>query len=279
MHAEAPSPLTWEQLDAMPLPPAVVRTAYGIAPQQFGELRLPEGSGPHPVVVLIHGGCWRNRFDLAYITRLAAWLTAHGWATWTIEYRRLGDEGGGWPGTLLDAATALDALRELAVTAPLDLQRVVTSGHSAGGHLALWLASRALLRPDSPLYVPDPLPVSGVLGLAAITDLDQYRIGPPESCHAAVDLLLGGSPADVPQRYADASPLRRLPMGVRQAFLHGDLDDTVSVESVRHYVQVARAAGDAAQLLELSGAGHFDVTVATPVSAPVLLEGLDWLSQ
>lgn len=279
MHAEAPSPLTWEQLDALPLPPAVARTPYGRAAPQFGELRLPDGAGPHPVVVLLHGGCWRHRFDLVYITRLAAWLTARGWATWTVEYRRLGDAGGGWPGTLQDAGAALDALRPLASTAPLDLQRVVTAGHSAGGHLALWLASRARLDSHSPLHVPDPLPVAGVLGLAAITDLDQYRIGPTESCHAAVDLLLGGSPAEVPQRYADASPLRRLPLGVPQAFLQGDLDDTVSVASVRHYVQAAQAAGDTTRLWELPGAGHFEVAAATPASEAALVSALGWLLQ
>ncbi|MDB5849293.1 MAG: hypothetical protein JWP29_3045, partial [Rhodoferax sp.] len=216
--------LSWEQLDAMPLPPAVARMPYGPAPQQFGELRLPAGTGPHPVIVLVHGGCWRNRYDLVYVTRLAAWLTARGWATWTIEYRRLGDPGGGWPGTLLDAGAAVDALRDLAKTAPLDLTRIIAAGHSAGGQLALWLASRAQLPADSDLFRADPLPLAGVLGLAAICDLDRFRIGPADTCHAAVDLLLQGGPAQVPRRYAEASPLRRLPLGVRQALVQGEED-------------------------------------------------------
>ena len=270
--------LSWEQLDAMPLPPPVPRTAYGPAPQQFGELRLPPasfGGGPHPVVVLIHGGCWRNRYDLVYITRLAAWLVTQGWATWTIEYRRLGDTGGGWPGTLRDAGAALDALRGLAKSSALDLTRVIAAGHSAGGQLALWLASRNQVPEDSDLYQADPLPVAGVLGLAAICDLDTFRVGPPDTCHAAVDLLLQGSPAAVPRHYAEASPLRRLPLGVRQAFLQGEDDDTVSAESVRRYVQAATAAGDAARLWALPGAGHFDVVVDTPA----LRAALDWLVQ
>ena len=269
--------LSWEQLDAMPLPPAVARRAYGPAPQQFGELRLPEGAGPHPVVVLIHGGCWRNRYDLVYITRLAAWLGAQGWATWTIEYRRLGDAGGGWPGTLRDAGSALDALRLLAKSSPLDLSRVVAAGHSAGGQLALWLASRAQLAADSALYQTDPLPLAGVLGLAAICDLDSFRIGPPDTCHAAVDLLLQGSPDAVPGHYADASPQRRLPLNVRQAFVQGEGDDTVAADSVRRYVQAALVAGDAARLWALPDAGHFDVVVATPTSEPALRAALAWL--
>jgi acetyl esterase/lipase len=269
--------LSWEQLDAMPLPPAVARIPYGPAAQQFGELRLPGGAGPHPVVVLIHGGCWRNRYDLVYMTRLAAWLATQGWASWTIEYRRLGDVGGGWPGTLKDVGTAADALRTLAKSSPLDLNRVIAAGHSAGGQLALWLASRAALAPDSDLYQADPLPLAGVLGLAAICDLDSFRIGPPDTCHAAVDLLLQGSPEDVPRRYADASPQRRLPLAVRQAFVQGEDDDTVAADSVRRYVQVASAAGDAAKLWALPAAGHFDVVVATPASEPALRAALDWL--
>src|SRR4051812_30037720 len=104
--------LTWSELGDMPLPGSRERITYGNRPQQFGELRLPKGDGPFPVVVVIHGGCWQNAFDFVYMTRLAAWLTHHGVATWTIEYRRLGDEGGGWPGTFLDVATATDALRD-----------------------------------------------------------------------------------------------------------------------------------------------------------------------
>lgn len=272
--------LSWEEFDAMPLPAPAQRTAYGPAPQQFGELRLPsgdKGAGPHPVIVLIHGGCWRNRYDLVYITRLAAWLTERGWATWTIEYRRLGDAGGGWPGTLLDAGAALDALRDLAVDAPLDLGRVVTAGHSAGGHLALWLAGRARLGPASPLYQPDPLPVSGVLGLAAITDLDTFRIGPADTCHGAVEPLMQGSPASVPQHYAEASPMSRLPLGVPQALVQGEEDDTVSADSVRRYAEAAGLAGDAVRLWVLPGAGHYDVAAATAASEAALLAALAWL--
>ena len=237
--------LSWSELTQMALPPPGERITYGEGPQQFGELRVPKGEGPFPVMVLIHGGCWQNAFDYVYITRLAAWLTERGVATWTIEYRRLGDDGGGWPGTFLDVANATEKLREIAPTSKLDLQRVYSGGHSAGGQLALWLASRAKLEQTSELFVKDPLPVRGVLGLAAITHLAQYRIGPPKSCHSSVEPLLGGPPERVRERYAATSPVERLPLRVRQVFIQGEKDPIVSAESVRTFVEAAKRAGDA----------------------------------
>src|ERR1051325_4172943 len=170
--------LTWSELGSMPLPPAGERITYGKAPQQFGELRVPTGAGPFPVMIVIHGGCWQNEFDYIYMTRLAGWLTEHGVAAWTIEYRRLGDAGGGWPGTFLDVADGTDALRGMAEKAHLDLKRIYATGHSAGGHLGLWLASRGKLLKSSELYRENPVAIQGVLGLAAITNLEKYRIGP-----------------------------------------------------------------------------------------------------
>lgn len=276
---ESPVPLSWEALEAMPLPPPVARVPYGPAATQFAELRLPPGAGPHPVMVLLHGGCWLKRHDLVYITRLAAWLTTQGWASWTPEYRRLGDPGGGWPGTLLDVGAAADALRTQAQAAPLDLRRVYAAGHSAGGHLALWLASRGRLAPGSDLYQSEPMPIAGVLGLAAITDLAQHRHEPSLSCHAEVEPLMGGPPDSVPQRYAEASPAQRLPLGVPQVFVQGGQDDIVSSASVRRYVQAAQQAGDRVHLLALPGAGHFDVAVNAPSSEAALVAALAWLLQ
>src|SRR5579872_5792979 len=130
-------------------PRADARLRYGPDPLHFGDLRLPGGTGPHPVVVMVHGGFWRARFNLEYAGHLCAALAALGIATWNVEYRRLGDTGGGWPGTLLDVAAAADHLRTLAAPYHLDLSRVVAMGHSAGGHLALWLAARRRRWPRS----------------------------------------------------------------------------------------------------------------------------------
>lgn len=261
------APLSWTQLQALPLPPAGERITYGTAPQQFGELRVPRVKGPFPVVMLIHGGCWLADFDYRYITRLSAALTAAGYATWTPEFRRIGDSGGGWPNTLLDVGAAADQLRALAAKHQLDLHRVVALGHSSGGHLALWLAARHKLPHDSPLFRAKPLPLTGVIGLAAITDLASYRIGPPDSCHASVDQLLEGTPETQPQRYAQTSPLALLPLGVPQAFIDGSADRIVDPESVRTYVTAAQKAGDHAGIALIDGDSHFD---------PVVAEGASW---
>ena len=264
--AEKPMPptLSWSEFEKLPLPPPGLKIAYGDALQQFGELRLPAGTGPFPVAVLIHGGCWLNAFHYTYITRLAAAMAGEGIAVWTLEYRRLGDEGGGWPHTLLDAARATDHLRVLARQHPLDLKRVVSIGHSAGGQLALWLAARHRLPADSALYVKDPLRLAGVIGLAAITDLHTYRIGPPDSCNASVDQLMGGSPEQHAPRYAQASPLALLPMGVPQWLIQGGQDRIVTTTSVSSYVNAATASGDLATLVALPEAGHFELVAPQP---------------
>jgi acetyl esterase/lipase len=273
--SDPPKPLSWGELSRMPQPPAGTRLKYGEGPQQFGELRVPDGEGPFPVVVLIHGGCWQNAFDYVYITHLASWLTERGVATWTIEYRRLGDEGGGWPGTFTDVGSATDALRDIAKrNGRIDIDRVYAAGHSAGGQLALWLATRAALPESSELYVNDPLPIRGVLGLAAITDLAKYQVGPPKSCHASVEPLLGGTPEAVGARYAATSPIERLPLRVPQVFIHGEKDPIVSIESIRGYVGAASKAGDDAVLLALPSLGHFDVAVPLPTTEATLSEAL-----
>jgi len=265
--------LTWSELSGMPLPAAGERITYGKGPQQFGELRVPKGDGPFPVMIVIHGGCWQNEFDYVYMTRLAGWLTEHGVATWTIEYRRLGDAGGGWPGTFLDLADGADALRGMA-KAHLDLKRVYATGHSAGGHLALWLASRGKLPKSSELYRENPVAIQGVLGLAAITNLEKYRIGPPNSCHSSVEPLLGGGPDKVSSRYAETSPSQRLPIGVRQIFIQGEKDPIVEAASVREYVEAAKKAGDHAEILPLAEAGHFEACVPLPQTKSVFEDAL-----
>jgi len=237
--------------------PAVAPDAhvpYGPGPQQFGELYLPTGPGPHPVVLLIHGGCWQARYGLAQLGPLCAALRDEGMAVWSLEYRRIGD-GGGWPTTFADVAAGADALRTL--EAPLDLGRVVAAGHSAGGHLALWLAARPRLPHSSPLWAPSPLPLTGVLALAALADLAAAaRRG---LCDGAVGELLGGAPEAVPMRYAEASPAALLPLGVPQRHLVGVHDSIVPPDYLEAYVAAARAAGDDASLELLPGVGHFEL--------------------
>jgi acetyl esterase/lipase len=257
-----PAPITWAEVQARPLPPAGETRAYGPAAEQRGEWFAPSAAGAAPAAVILHGGCWLNAFDARYQRHLAAALHARGWAVWLPEYRRLGDEGGGWPGTLQDVGAAIDHLRVLAAEQPedrpLDLRQLIVIGHSAGGQLALWSATRERLAP--PLFSEAPLIPRGVVGLAAITDLAEYRIGPANSCHASVDRLLGGSPEARPERYAATSPRQRLPLGVPVLLIQGLQDLIVSPESVQAYTEAARAAGDAVMLAELPG-GHFDVAL------------------
>ncbi len=254
----ARDPVTWDEVAGQPAVPAGERVAYGSGAQQFGELRLPDGPGPHPVVVLLHGGCWQNEYDLEHLAGAAEALRRAGFATWTLEYRRIGDPGGGWTGTFRDVALGADHLRELARTRPLDAGRVVLAGHSAGGHLALWLAARRNLPADSPLRSADPLPVRGVVGLAAIADLRAYA-GGAGSCNAAVPQLMGGLPAAVSDRYAQANPAELLPLGVPVRLVQGDRDPIVPVAQATAFEAAARAAGDDARVVLVEGAGHFDV--------------------
>jgi acetyl esterase/lipase len=258
--------LTVDDYTALPPVPPDARSAYGPGPDQFGELYLPAGPGPHPVVVLIHGGCWRAQYGLAPLGPLCAALRAAGLAVWSLEYRRLGG-GGGWPATFADVAAGADALPALG--APLDLGRVVAAGHSAGGHLALWLAARRRLTPGSPLWAPAPLPVRGVLALAALADLGAAaRRG---LCGTAVPELLGGAPEEQPARYAAASPAALLPLGVPVRHLVGAADAIVPPDYLAEHVAAARAAGDDVALAVLPDAAHFEVVAPASAAWPAVL--------
>ncbi|HYR86658.1 MAG TPA: alpha/beta hydrolase [Terriglobia bacterium] len=233
------------------------RIAYGSDPLQFGDLRLPRDAGLHPVVIVIHGGFWRARYDLEYIGHLCAALTAAGIATWSLEYRRIGNPGGGWPGTLQDVARGADHLRLMAVTHRLDLARVIALGHSAGGHLALWLGSRRKIPPDNPLHTHDPLHLAGIVSLAGVADLK--RAWELRLSNTVVADFLGGSPEEAPDRYHVASPIEQLPFDIPQKLLHGTADMDVPFELSERYVSAATARGDAADLITLDDAGHFEL--------------------
>ncbi|WP_163990122.1 alpha/beta hydrolase family protein [Pyxidicoccus caerfyrddinensis] len=240
-----------------PPPAADARIPYALLEHQFGDLRLPTGPGPHPVVVVIHGGFWRAKYDLEHIGHLCAELTRQGFATWSLEFRRVGHEGGGWPGTLEDVALGTDFLRTLACSHPLDLSRVVAMGHSAGGHLAMWLGARQRLPAGGPLHRVDPLPLRGVVSLAGAMDLE--RVFELRLSEGIVEEFLGGSPARVPERYRLASPAALQPLGLPQVLVHGTEDDTVPVSMSEAFHARGRELGDPVRLVVLPGAGHFEV--------------------
>jgi len=228
------------------------------SPHQFGILRLPSRPGPHRVVALLHGGCWLAEYDCAHVESMAAAICARGAAIWSIEYRRLGHDGGGWPGTFRDVALGLDHLRALAPTRSLDLDRIVAVGHSAGGHLALWLSARRKLVPSSDLFVADPLAVAGVVSLAGIADLRAFALGAGR-CNGSVRPLLGGEGARVAERYPQASPLELVPLGVPLRIVHGARDAIVPVAQSEGLASAERARGGDVALDVLPRAGHFDL--------------------
>ena len=262
--------MTAADLVRLKAPPPDARIAYGEDPLQFGELRLPEGDGPHPVAIVIHGGCWLAEYDLAHIGSLAAALTDEGIATWTIEYRRVGNPGGGWPGTFDDVAQGADYVRELADTYPLDLDRVLAVGHSAGGHLALWLAARPKLNDTDPLYAPRPIRVKGVLALAPAPDL--AFLHHEKVCGHVIDGLMGGSPERFPERYRVASPPELVPLDVPQRIVIG-LHDRSWGPVGRRYFEAARAAGDDVELFEAKESGHFEMVDPGSTTWPLVRDG------
>jgi acetyl esterase/lipase len=219
---------------------------YGPHRSQRADLHLPRGAGPHPVMVLLHGGSWQKRYGKIVMRGLAGDLVRRGWAVWNVEYRRVG-EGGGWPATFADVAAAIDQLPHLA--APLDLEDVSVLGHSAGGHLALWAASRERLPDASPGAAPAIVPRRAI-AQAGVCDLAgayrRWRGG-------AVRELMGGSPEDLPERYALADPLALAPLEMPVLLVHGVLDETVSIELSRSYARDAGAAGGAVELVEIEG--------------------------
>ena len=244
---------TFDEVAAMPSRPADHREAYGAAPEQFGELRLPTGAGPHPVVVLIHGGCWRSEYGINHTGPLATGLSDDGFVVWGIEYRRVGSPGGGWPGTFLDVGAAVDHLRVLSTRHPLDLSRVIVAGHSAGGHLALWSAARGVLPRGSAIATPNPLVPRGVASIGGITDLVAYAS--PDGCGSAVVPLVGGTAGEVGDRYAQASPVMLVPP-VPVQLIVGAADTIVPRTQADAFLG---AAGSRATLRVVEGAGHFDL--------------------
>ncbi len=255
-----------------PAPAADARIAYGPEAHQFGDLRVPPGPGPHPVVVMVHGGFWRAKYDLEHVGHLCADLTRRGYATWSLEYRRVGNEGGGWPGTFKDVALGVDFLSSLARSYPLSLSRVVFMGHSAGGHLALWLAGRRRILPGETLYTGGAFIPRGVVVLAGVVDLE--RAHELRLSNGAVEELLGGAPAQVPERYQQASPSELAPIAVRQILIHGAEDDTVPASLSIDYHARVKALRDPVQLTLLPGAGHFEVINPLAPEWPQVVEAI-----
>jgi acetyl esterase/lipase len=255
-------PVDYKTLLARKRPVATARVQYGLHKQQFGDLYLPSGAGRHRVVVLIHGGCWLAQLPgLELMSYMADDLRLHGFAVWSIEYRRLGEPGGGYPGSFRDVADAIDSLRLLAKRYPLNLHDVVAVGHSAGGHFALWAAARAHLPKTSAIYRADPLPVARVVSLAGVGDLEAYRDRGSGACGGprVIDALVGYPHRSAFDIYTDTSPVDLLPLGVPQTIISGALDPIMPAVFGNAYAARAKAAGDRVKAITIAGAGHFEL--------------------
>lgn len=247
-----------------PEPEADHTIAYGEDPLQFGELRLPDGDGPFPVLVLIHGGCWMSEYDIAHSRKLAAAFPQHGIATWSLEYRRIGDPGGAWPGTFDDIEAGYTFLSELLEPHALDPDRVIVGGHSAGGHLALWIAQRIEEQQPDTVIAP-----RGVLGLAPAPDLEYlYEHG---TCGNAAGLLMGGSPDEYPERYAEGSVAKRIPRTTSQIAVIGKYDETWRPVGVR-YAMAAEDRGAPIEVIDAPESGHFEMIDPDSTTWPLVLD-------
>jgi len=234
-----------EILTDPPPPEADARIAYGPEPLQFGDLRVPRGDGPFPLAVVLHGGYWQATYNLIHLGHLCEAFRDAGIATWNLEYRRVGDPGGGWPAAREDLTAALAFLGEL----PLQPTSTVLVGHSAGGQLALWGAKHARLP---------------VVALAPVSDVRDAvaRRGP------------GSAPARfmAPEQFPDGSPLELLPLGVSQIVVHGTVDESVPYAMSERYVA---AAGGEAELVTLEGAGHFEAVDPLSAEWPEVMSAIE----
>ena len=272
-------PRTLQQYMAQGGPEPTAKIAYGPAPSQYVELFVPAGQGPFPVVVLIHGGCWTSGLGgIEQMRDLAGALAARGAAVLNVEYRRVDEAGGGYPGTYQDVNAALEVLAPQAGSQRLDTSRIVAVGHSAGGHLVQWIAGRSRIPASSPLHAPLALPIREIVSLGGLGDLrrdaEQIRM----ACGVDVAQLTGNASPARPDPFSDTSAAELLPNGSHTVLINGELDWISPPALAAAYAALARKAGDSAETVVLPGASHFDEVSSTSPAwktiLPIILKPL-----
>jgi acetyl esterase/lipase len=280
--AAAPEPgrlMTWPDLLGRPRPTPSATVHYGSDPLQLADVWVPQGPGPHPVVLMVHGGCWQTEIaDRNIMNWIADDLRRRGIAVWNIDYRGVDRPGGGYPGTFQDVAAAADALRAHAAEYRLDLRRVVATGHSAGGHLALWLAGRPRLPAGSLLRTADPLRIAAVVSLGGLPDLEEAARSENGCGNEVIVQLTGGVRAGRVDPFTDTSVPRLAPLGLPQVLINGRQDRIIPVAYAEGYAAPMRAAGDNVRVRMLEATGHVELiapeTAAWAAAVEELLRAL-----
>jgi acetyl esterase/lipase len=274
----APAPgrlMVWADLLERPRPAPNATVHYGGDPLQVADVWLPAGPGPHPVVLMVHGGCWQTEIaDRTIMNWIADDLRRRGIAVWNIDYRGVDRTGGGYPGTFLDAAAAADALRAHAAEYHLDAGRVVAIGHSAGGHLALWLAGRPRLPAGSPLRTANPLPIAAVVSLGGLPDLEEAARSENGCGNEVVVRLTGGVRAGRIDPFTDTSVPRLAPLGLPQVLINGRQDRIIPVAYAEGYARPMRAAGDDVRVRMLDATGHVELVAPETAAWAAAVEEL-----
>ncbi len=270
--AAVAAPMTLDHYLALSGPAPSATIAYGSAPSQFAELFRPAGAGPFPVLVLVHGGCWTVEYGgITQMRNVAGALAARGIAVWNVEYRRVDEPGGGYPGTYQDINASLDSLAAQAARYQLDTTRIVAMGHSAGGQLVQWIAGRGRIAPSSPLYQAAPLAVRHIISLGGLADLRREQALIKSSCGRDIVQLAGLPSAARPDVYADTNAAELMPNGSRTVLVTGELDTISPPRAAHDYAARAQAAGDQAEVVILPGASHYDEIAASSPAWKLIL--------
>ena len=258
--APQPALLTWPDLTSRPLPSPSATLRYAEGDAGVIDVWLPDGDGPHPVVVMIHGGCWQKPIaDRSLMNYAAEDLRQRGLAVWNIEYRGVDEDGGGYPGTFLDVAAAIDALRDAPPAYHLSTAKVVAIGHSAGGHLATWASARANIAASSPLAAADPFRLAAVINSGGLADLEASEPVTLPSCLADIRPALTGAPGDGRDDvYTDTSSSRLAPSSAEHISVSAARDRIAPPQLGKDYTDGVRAAGGQAMYIEVPG-GHVEL--------------------
>jgi acetyl esterase/lipase len=267
--------MTLKDYRALSGPDPDAHIAYGPAPRQYVEVFKPPGRGPFPVAVLIHGGCFYNKYEgMPQLRGMAGALKARGVAVWSIEYRGLETPGGGYPGTFQDINAAMASLESHARALHIDTRRIVVVGHSAGAYLALWVAGRQNLPTSSPLHVSHPLRVKQVVALGGSGDIHPDIPSFRQPCGLEPGALTGLPTPERPDVYADTSPAALLPNGAHTVFINGEVDTIAAPANSATYAARVRAAGDSADVIVIPKASHYDEPAVTSPAWAVVMPAI-----